>query len=1255
MNPSRLLFACLLSLSVVPLSAEVVISEFMASNTKTLADEDGEFTDWMEIKNTGDVAVDLNGWLLTDNEDYDSLDSSTVWTFPARLLGAGERVVVFASGKDRKPVGGGELHTHFKLTSSGEYLALIEPNGVAVSDEFSPAYPNQRSDVSYGCGETAYRFFNLPTPGEENGVGFFDFVDDTEFSIDRGFYDAPIDVVISSDTQGARIIYTTDGSAPSDTNGMNSAAPATVLISTTTPLRAIAVKEDYLPSNVDTQTYLFVADVILQGNEPEGYPATWKGDGGVGTEIADYEMDPEVTGSVAYGEMIDEALLAVPTISLVTEKENLFDPAIGIYQNPQQRGSDWERPVSFEMIYPDGNTEAIQVNAAIRIQGGHTRLPSKNPKHSFRLTFKSEFGPSKLDYDFFKGDLDATTEFDQLVLRGSGNQSWLHHNTFRGDNRGRAQYIRDLWAKDTQLAMGHPATRSLYAHVYINGIYWGLYNPTERGTAAFGESYLGGDEEDYQTLNSGEAIDGANARADYDALIALANGGLSDPANYAQMAQLLDLEAFTDYMLIQQYGANLDWDHHNWYALRNKNGGKWYYLCWDSEFVFILPTDNVLALNNVEDPSRIWRSLLGNAEYRVLLADRAQKHFYNNGLLTPDAVMAIWDTRKDEMFEAIVAESARWGDYRRDIDPVGLPRPIPLYDRDEEWAAERERLFTNYFPVRTENIVAQYRDAGYLPAFDAPLLNQHGGQVEEGFIVKLRSKDGDIYYTTDGSDPRLVGDEINLMATRLDGGSVTNSLVPLESADWLYLDTGSDLGSSDIVVGHASYGPDHWKHPDFDDSGWKSGQAMLGYGGITGGTINTTVEFGGVSSARYTTTHLRKHFTVTEAEDYYELKIDVRRDDAAIVYLNGFEIARSNLTEETVNYQTFSASGVFGSAESAPNLFSYQLSPGQLLEGENVLAVELHQQSLGSNDLGIDVQLDGLSYVSNDGFALSEPSLIRARTLVDGEWSGLTETTFYFGNVAAEGNLVISEIMYHPEGEGTEFLELMNVSGEAIDLSGVHFGEGVDYTFPLGTSLPSGGLFLITDFENETSLSNGGEIITLLSADGSVIESFRYNDNSPWPASPDGEGPSLTRILPAIDPGNPLGWRPSVHAGGSPNSSDTREFAARDPNSDKDQDGLSGLLEFALGTSDQNSDVLTDLLLLNPNGPVNLSVQQDRAVSDVTMRIEYSTDLDTWIPAGDELNFEGSIDRGNGISTLQFSIPRGFDVSQFWRVRAILR
>ena len=134
-------------------------------------------------------------------------------------------------------------------------------------------------------------------------------------------------------------------------------------------------------------------------------------------------MDPEVTQNPAYSDIIDDALLSIPTISIVTDVNNLFDPETGIYMNPEERGVAWERPASVELIFPDG-ADGFQEDAGLRIQGGFSRKPGESPKHSFRLLFKSVYGDSKLRFPLFGPD--AVEEFDTVILRAGFNQSWIH-------------------------------------------------------------------------------------------------------------------------------------------------------------------------------------------------------------------------------------------------------------------------------------------------------------------------------------------------------------------------------------------------------------------------------------------------------------------------------------------------------------------------------------------------------------------------------------------------------------------------------------------------------------------------------------------------------------------------------------------------------------------------------------------------------------------------------------------------------------
>src|SRR6266508_2977634 len=146
---SQCRFALWLSLLLALVStvhAQVIISEFVADNKNTLADEDSQFTDWIEIYNTNAVTVNLNGWSLTDDPTRQAR-----WFFPATNLTAKGFMVVFASGKNRA-VPGAPLHTDFSLKAGGEYLALVKPDGT-VATEFTPVFPEQFPDISYGLAQ----------------------------------------------------------------------------------------------------------------------------------------------------------------------------------------------------------------------------------------------------------------------------------------------------------------------------------------------------------------------------------------------------------------------------------------------------------------------------------------------------------------------------------------------------------------------------------------------------------------------------------------------------------------------------------------------------------------------------------------------------------------------------------------------------------------------------------------------------------------------------------------------------------------------------------------------------------------------------------------------------------------------------------------------------------------------------------------------------------------------------------------------
>lgn len=165
----RLPVLLLLPLALVPtIRAQVVINEIVAINNAGYQDQDGDGSDWIELKNTGAASVNLAGWYLTDDPG-----ALTKWQFPSVTVAAGGHLVVFASGKNRA-VAGAQLHTNFELEGSGEYLALVQPNGITVAAALAPAYPQQYDDVSWGfagASTTTRVYSSIATPGTANGPG----------------------------------------------------------------------------------------------------------------------------------------------------------------------------------------------------------------------------------------------------------------------------------------------------------------------------------------------------------------------------------------------------------------------------------------------------------------------------------------------------------------------------------------------------------------------------------------------------------------------------------------------------------------------------------------------------------------------------------------------------------------------------------------------------------------------------------------------------------------------------------------------------------------------------------------------------------------------------------------------------------------------------------------------------------------------------------------------------------------------------
>ena len=1174
------LWTCFFSASIYPLfgqTEQVRINEFMALNGSTLMDGDGDYSDWIELYNAGDQAVSLLGWSLTDDPEYPQ-----EWIFPEVTLDAGEYLVVFASGKDRK-IPGTELHTSFKLSGDGEYLSLMDAEEEVVT-EFSPLFPPQETDVSYGYFEGTYIPFNQPSPGSANQQGGV-VISPPVFSVGHGIYESPFDLQITCDVPGASIYYTTDGSTPAPGSGQ--LYSSVIHIDHTSVIRAIAALDNQNVGVSVTCTYLFLEDVIHQSNDPEGYPSEWGPYTAIpGTSVADYEMDPELMQDPAFAASVKDGLLSLPTMSLVTDIVYLFshstDPDTGgiyIYTGPpldrveDGLGKGWERPASMEYFDADGS-ESFQVNCGIRIQGGHSRRPEKSPKHSFRLVFRSEYGPGRLNYPLF-GDENAVTSFNTLILRAGFGLSWIHHSHYE---RQQAQYQRDVWAKDTQRAMGYPSSHSEYVHLYINGIYWGVYAPSERLDGDFGASYMDGEASDYDVIKDYQDVIDGDITA-WNEMLAMANAGLETNEAYQQIQgnrpdgtpdpgseAMVDVVNLADYMLINFYGSNTDWDHHNWAAIRNRNnpGTGFKFLCWDSEHLLKSEYGNVLGIYNSMCPSNIFQQLMENEEYRRVFADRVQRYCFDGGLLTPEGAGGRWIYRMNQVEPAINDESARWGDYRRDVHQFQPGGPFDLYGYENYWVPQRDFMVNTYFPNRTGIFLDQLRSAGLFPLIDAPLLRINGlpvndQELSKGDMLSMISDEGVIYFTLDGTDPVDWG---------VEDGSGETVLVTQDAEKY--------------VLVPRTVQEEKWRtDPGFSMDGWTASEGSPGGIGYEKGTgyeelitLDLANDMYDEGSDPNTSCLIRVPFTVDpgELESYASLYLKIRYDDGFVAFLNGIRVAEVN-APVTLGWNS-AATATHEASD--PEIFNITSHLGSLKEGENLLAVQAMNSAVTSSDFILTLEMtagehnssriSGEAQVYTQPIQLEQSVHVRARTFLDGSWSAMTDRFITFSEDL--GDLRFTEVHYHPLPDGTfsdrefEFLELKNTGLSTLDLGGVRFLDGIEYEFPPETELGPGefvvlasnaGQFasrygLVPTGEYSGNLNNSGEWIVLGTSTGDTIATLLYGDTDPWPLLADGTGNSMVPVEfnPGKDQSRPADWRDSYDTGGSPGRDDTESTSTEE-------------------------------------------------------------------------------------------------------------
>ena len=1165
----------------------LVINELMASNDTTLQDPDepGEYPDWIEIYNHGDETIPLTGMVLAD--------SATSYLIPSGIdIVAGQYLVFYADDETAQ----GPLHTNFKLGAGGDEVTLYSYDGQTIIDSVS--FSDQSTDVSFGRypdAGTDWYTMDAPSANQTNNVGQ---AGEVYFSRLSGTFVNNFNLTLSTVSQTTQIRYTTDGSIPTQSSSLYS-APITINNAQARRIRARVYESGlapgpvashyYVPLAVDAQSFISNLPIIVI----DSFGVNIDNNGYLNYCYNMNPGDPEFPYQPVASVFID--------LDKDTGLANIQDiPDYAGRAGSRIRGESsrcWpKRHYSLELW----NENDVDTKVSLFGMSSESDWILNNP-YGDKSLIRNALA-YKWANDIMSGFAAPRTRFVEVFYNQSGGSCSY------ADYRGVYVLTEKIKVSDNRLDIGN-LTASDNTEPEISGgyvlrldkDYKGIYE--EFKTSAnmvtnFGNEGFQYFDPDQFSLTSTQKDWILNHFNEYESV--LNSGTFDDPVN--GYAKYIDIESFIEYDLIAELFKEADNFGYSTYLYKEKNGKIGFGPQWDYNFSSGNATNNSWGYPeyysradtsegwfNYNRPAYGWyRRLLEDSDYKVKAADKWFEHRedklsdaqvssdidYYYALLDSDGPLVdTGSTPADRNFTKWnILNQYEWCNYyygynSSQSEQGNLPH---TYKMEIEW-------LKNWFngqgtPAAGEWYLATHSDRlGNLDALwaynrnlaapprmlvDGSLMNT-GGTITVGASLTLFASTGTIYYTTDGTDPRVW---------------TTNTTVT-PSFDTVLV---SEDAAKAVLIPTAPV-DESWKGGGaFDDSSWNDYTFVPGNPGSVGyeitsgyeGFISYDVESSLYGNNDTQSCLIRIPFSVDAGQlpDMAYLTLRIRHDDAFVAYINGTEVYRSTHVPDPLEWN--SSASNYGA--DATNLIDYDISAylNTLQAGSsNILAIHGLNSGPTSSDFLISVQLEagspGSGGITPGGaiapnaiqytvpITLTQSARIKTRIKNGADWSALNEACFSDSRVA--DSLRVTEIMYHPADPNHEFIEVRNTGPDTINLAWVKFTDGIDFTFPDRT-LASGesavvvrnqplfeafyGTGITIAGQYTGALSNGGEEIVLRDAFGTEILDFDYNDN--WYPVTDGAGFSLNIINPSDpDPNSwddKAAWQAGSVVNGSPGS-----------------------------------------------------------------------------------------------------------------------